>query len=69
MSQHDLILRYMKEHGSITSMEAFMDLGITKLTTRINEMIHDGLKVSKEIEEGKNRYGEKVRYMRYSLEK
>lgn len=47
-------------------MEAFNDLGITKLSTRISEMRADGLDFSQEWEVRKNRYGEKVRYMRYS---
>jgi hypothetical protein len=66
--QHELIEAYLKEHGSITSMEAFDKLGITKLTTRINEMIRDGLPVKKTTERGKNRYGVSVTYTRYTLE-
>lgn len=63
--QHDRILRYMNEHGSITPMEAFSELGITKLSTRVGEMIADGIAIEKEREHGINRYGDKVSYMRY----
>lgn len=63
--QHDRILRYMNEHGSITPMEAFSELGITKLSTRVGEMIADGIAIEKEREHGTNRYGDKVSYMRY----
>lgn len=38
MSQHDLIVEYFKHNHSITPMEAFEQLGITKLATRISEM-------------------------------
>ena len=37
MSQYEMILDYIDRFGSISPMEAFMDLGITKLSTRISE--------------------------------
>lgn len=65
MNQHKAILDYLEAHGSITPMEAFSDLGITKLSTRISELIRRGYKFRKVFTEGKNRYGQSVRYMRY----
>ena len=65
MNQHNAILDYLEAHGSITPMEAFSDLGITKLSTRISEMIRLGYKFRKVPVEGKNRYGEPVRFMKY----
>ena len=65
MSQHEMIRRYMEKNGSITPMQAFMELGITKLSTRIGEMINQGQKITKMMETGTNRFGENVRYMRY----
>lgn len=65
MSQHDRILKYIDDFGSISPNEAFRDLGITKLATRISEMRRDGLDFSQKMEFSKNRYGEKVHYMRY----
>lgn len=35
-TQRDLILQYIKDFGSITPMEAYSDLGVTKLATRIS---------------------------------
>ena len=67
MTQKDAIINYIEEHGSITPMDAFEALGITKLATRVSEIIRDGIPVYKSWEEGENRYGEKVRFMRYSL--
>lgn len=64
--QHERILQYLDEFGSITPMEAFSDLGITKLSTRIGEMIRKGVKIEKTMEVSKNRFGEKVSYMRYT---
>lgn len=57
----------MTDYGSISPYEAFADLGITKLSTRISEMIADGYIIKKERAESKNRYGEIVHFTRYSL--
>ena len=46
-TQADQIRRYVRQNGSITTMEAFFELGITKLATRISEMIRDGYTVKK----------------------
>lgn len=66
MSQYERILQYINDYGSISPYEAFADLGITKLATRISEMRADGIDFHQEWEVRKNRYGDKVRYMRYS---
>ena len=68
MTQSERILKYIQDFGSITPMQAFGDLGITKLATRISEMRSDGIKIHKEPVKTRNRYGEPVRYMCYSLE-
>ena len=63
--QHKQILDYIAAYGSITPMEAFSDLGITKLSTRISEMRMLGIQFDQNYEGRENRYGKKVRYMRY----
>lgn len=68
MNQRERILAYIDEFGSITPMEAFADLGITKLATRVSEIIRCGVPIHKEMETGRNRYGDPVRYMRYLRE-
>lgn len=65
MNQRQRILKYIDDFGSISPMEAFMDLGITKLATRVSELIHGGEKIVKEQVAGKNRYGEQTHFMRY----
>ena len=65
--QHDLIMTYLDEHGSITAMEAILELGITKLSTRISELERRGVHFEKQWEEGKNRYGAVERHLRYRL--
>lgn len=66
MTQREAILQYINEFGSITPMEAFHDLGITKLATRISEMRKDGMKFKIETVSVKNRYGKSVSYAKYS---
>ena len=59
------ILWYIATFGSISPMEAFSDLGITKLSTRISEMKMIGIQFDQGLEGRENRFGKKVRYMRY----
>lgn len=46
-------------------MDAFRELGITKLSTRIGELSRRGLKFTKRMETGLNRFGHECRFMRY----
>lgn len=66
MGQCEKIRAYLDTHPEgITPMEAFTELRITKLATRISEMIRDGYKVCKVMEQKINDNGDIVRYMRY----
>ena len=67
MTQCERIIDYIKQFGSISPLEAFRDLGVTKLATRISEMRKEGQAFNQEYEKAKNRFGETVYYMRYSL--
>ena len=69
MNQKERIYKYIERYGSITPLDAFRDLGITKLSTRISEMIEEGVKIEKEYDKCLNRFGEPVQYMRYSFPK
>lgn len=66
MTQGERILAYIDKFGSITPMDAFHDLGITKLATRISEMKREGKQFEQTYESRENRFGEKVYFMRYS---
>lgn len=61
------IIEYMKKHKGITSQDAFKDLGITRLSARIKELRDMGYDISTIMIDGKNRYGEPVRYGLYKL--
>ena len=59
------ILFFIYDFGSISPMEAFSELNITKLSTRISEMKVLGIQFDQGFEGRTNRRGKKVRYMRY----
>lgn len=69
MTQCERIIEYIETFGSISPLEAFRDLGITKLATRISEMRKDGMIFNQEYMKSKNRFGETVYFMRYYLQK
>ena len=65
MTQHQLIMAHIDTFGSITPMEAFSEFGITRLAARVNELQRKGIILERQMESGKNRFGDNVRYMRY----
>lgn len=65
MTQCERILKYIDEKGSITPFEAFTELGVTKLATRVSELRRAGEKIQKKMVSGTNRFGEKIQYMEY----
>lgn len=67
VTQHERIYNYMKDFGTITPMQAFSDLGVTKLSTRIGEMKRKGVPIEQSSVNVKNRYGDKTEVMQYWL--
>ena len=67
MTQKEQILDYLERFKTITPMEAFADLGITKLATRVSEMRREGIEFNIESVTSKNRFGKPVRFAKYSL--
>lgn len=68
MNTYQRIIAYCKEFGSITNKDGYNDLGTTKVSTRIGELITDyGYTFRKEPEGGVNRWGNKTSYKRYTL--
>lgn len=60
------ILDYMKKYGSITTWDAFIDLGCTRLSEYIRQL-REEYEVISSAETRINRYGEEVRIKRFSL--
>lgn len=67
VTQKDRIINYIREFGSITSWEAFQELGIMQLGARIDQLQKDGHVFKTEWENKTNRYGEPVSFKRYYL--
>ena len=67
ITQRDRVINYIREFGSISSWEAYKDLGITQLATRIKELKEQGYEFRTEWESSTNRFGEKTDYKRYYL--
>ena len=42
-TQADRVLEYIKKFGSITTLQAFRDLGVTRLSARIFELRDRGI--------------------------
>lgn len=65
--QMTAVKNYMDEHGSITSLQAFSELGVTRLSGVIFRLKKVGIGVKSEIATTKNRYGGVSNYAIYSL--
>ena len=66
-TQVDKLLNHMKEHGSISSMDAFALYGITRLSARIWDLRHAGNVIESKIKTGKNRDGQNIYWCEYRL--
>ena len=67
MTQEQMVIDYMTEYGSITTLDAFKDLGITRLSAKIFNLKKAGYEIQKTAETGKNRWGKPIYYARYSI--
>ena len=67
-SQEIRVINYINLYGSITPLDAFRDLGITKLATIVSRLKRQGYKFYQHIDYSKNRFGENCHYMRYWLD-
>lgn len=66
-SQCMKILQHMKDHGSITGLEAIQLYGCQRLAARISDLRKDGIAIKSERVTGKDRYGDTTSYAVYSL--
>lgn len=67
LTQAQQIMQYMKEFGEISQLEAWRDLGISKLSTRVGELIQSGVAINKRPSTSLNRWGQPCSFMIYSL--
>ncbi len=67
-SQNFQVLQYMEQYGSITSLEAYEDLRITRLASRIHDLKEMGYDIRKSTEHYFHD-GIYTHYARYSLKR
>ena len=67
MNQTEQVLMYIKQFGSITSLQAFKDLGCTRLSARIADLKEAGYEFECTRKTSRNRFGEKVSFTEYKL--
>lgn len=66
-NQNQRILEYIKEHGSITPLEALQEKSVFRLASRISDLRKKGYNIVSEWVKVENKYGETCRVKRYSL--
>lgn len=66
-NQNKLVFDFITEHGSVTNLEAFQNLGVTRLANNICDLRKSGVAISDTWESKPNRYGKLCRYKRYFL--
>lgn len=67
-TQNKRIIEYINKFGSITQLEALRDLGVMRLASRISDLKRNGYSIISNVDTVENRFGEKCRIKRYSLE-
>lgn len=67
MTKKQMILKHLKEHGSITSWEAIKNYGATRLSGAIFELKKEGYNIITKDTHGIDCYGNKNTYATYIL--
>lgn len=67
ITQRDRVLQYIRDFGSISSWQAYQDLGVTQLATRIYELKQQGYIFTKKRIQTTTRYGVPTHYDEYKL--
>lgn len=66
MSQETDIIEFIRDNGSITTLQAF-GIGCARLASRVFDLRAHGVNVQKEMVTVKNRKGEDCRVARYTI--
>lgn len=64
-TQREAVEKHLAEIGALTSFEAFTEYGITRLAAIIHNIRKDGVFISSEQMERKNRFGNSVTFSKY----
>lgn len=65
-TQAERVLWYIREHGSITQIEALNKLGVMRLASRVSDLRRQGFKITGKMVTVKNRWGEDCHVKQYS---
>ena len=65
--QNAAVLARLESGRGITSMEAYNELGCTRLSARIKDLRDAGVQITTERETGTNREGRKISWARYRM--
>ena len=67
ITQCQRIVDYIRQFGSISTLEAFRDLGVARLASRIHDLKRMGYNITSEKGTSTNRFG-KIHFNIYKLE-
>lgn len=67
MTKTQAVLEWLKTHASISSMEAIENFGATRLSAIIFNLRKRGHTIETVMVDGRDRFGNSVRYARYYL--
>ena len=69
MNKHQAVRQWLESGASISSLEAFKQLGVTRLSAIIFDLKAKGMDIDSEWDEMIDRFGHKTRFKRYFLKK
>jgi hypothetical protein len=68
ITQYEIVLKHLREHGSISDLEAYQMYAIRRLGARVWELRNAGHSIRTEYVTKPNRYGVKTTFANYVLE-
>tara|TARA_R110001606_G_scaffold392389_1_gene561266 strand:+ start:215 stop:445 length:231 start_codon:yes stop_codon:yes gene_type:complete len=69
LNQKEKVIRHLNEYGTITPLDAFRDYGMMRLAAVIFNLKEDGYDIDSAMVSASNRFGEKVNFSEYKLNK
>lgn len=69
LNQKQKVLRHLKYFGSINPLDALKEYSIMRLAAVIYNLKNEGYDIKTDIVKSRNKFGEKVSFAKYELEK
>tara|TARA_R110000803_G_scaffold39361_3_gene84977 strand:- start:1225 stop:1446 length:222 start_codon:yes stop_codon:yes gene_type:complete len=67
LTQNERVIKYLSQGNVITSLDAWKELGIMRLASRIYDIKRQGVAIHKEQITVQNRFGEKCTVAQWSM--